>query len=91
MSAAFTHIGGLAFTGHIHAAKLYGHGDYNGKRHALNGPQTPYEGAKYKAICGKAITAQDDGNSLSVWAGTDAAKVTCRACRKKLPTKQEQS
>lgn len=82
--ATYTHTGFRPFTGHIHAARLYGHGDYQGKRHALNGPATPYEGAEYTALCGASIRAYDDGNQLCVQPVEKfpTAKITCKRCAK---------
>jgi len=83
--ASYTHLGFRSQTGYVHRSNfLAGHGDYRGKVHALTGPERPYEGARYQALCGKSVVCDDDGAALCVWPADDSAGngVTCRKCRK---------
>lgn len=83
----YTHIGHSLTVGYVHAARHYGHADYRGVNHALTGPARPYEGADYRALCGKTVRAGDDGerDRLTVVAVTPDAYgsgVSCKRCRK---------
>jgi hypothetical protein len=85
MKPGYTHTGFRPFTGHIHAARLYGHADYRGKRHALNGPSRPYEGARYIAICGASVVCGDDGElTVQSVEKLPTAVITCKRCAKLL-------
>lgn len=80
----FTHVGFTReLASAVHAGKLYGHGEYAGVSHALNGPHL-YEGAQFTALCGKRVTADHDGESLSVTPSVDSKGVTCKRCLKLL-------
>lgn len=81
----YTHIG-YRDVGYIHGARLYGHRDYRGKRHALMGSENIHSGAAYKSLCGATITADHDGERFNVWPllkGMDVgAGVTCKRCKR---------
>ena len=78
-----THVG-YRDIGYIHGPRLYGHADYRGKRHALNGGENIYSGAVYTALCGVHVAAKHDGERFNVWATPKGmgpmAGVTCKRC-----------
>lgn len=78
----YTHTGYHRQAGHVHTGRLYGHKDYRGKRHALNGTPRTYSGAVYTALCGEKIVAEHDGESFNVepTAETNGDYVRCRRC-----------
>jgi hypothetical protein len=85
----FTHVGFTRAVGHVHAARLYGHADYRGRAHALNGVSQPYSGAVYAAVCGERVTADHDGESFNVWPAADGVGVRCKRCLKIIRARAE--
>jgi hypothetical protein len=84
--AFYTHVGYEAMTGYVHGPRLFGHADYRGKSHALNGSATAYEGALYRSLCGRTIRADEDmqHGCLSVRKADDenGSGVSCKRCRR---------
>ena len=80
--ATHTHIGFSREVGHVHSGRLYGHADYRGKTHALNGCSNIYSGAGYKALCGKIVVADHDGYSFNVSTASDEDYISCKKCRR---------
>lgn len=80
--ATFTHVGfRREMASKVHRGKLYGHGDYAGAVHALNGTKNTYDGARYMAVCGKEVMAESDHHGdFNVVPGS--AGVTCKKCQK---------
>lgn len=79
----YTHVGFRRETGRIHGASLYGHADYSGTRHALNGTANTFSGATYKALCGKVVIAEHDGERFNVLPATEGngVNVSCKRCK----------
>lgn len=82
--AAHTHTGYRRETGYIHSNRLYGHADYKGKIHALNGAAHTYSGAMYTALCGKTVSAEHDGERFNIAPAAEGWRVTCKRCLKAL-------
>lgn len=81
--AFYTHTAYRRTVGNVHAGRLYGHKDYRGKTHAVNGSANIYSGEGYRALCGEFIAADHDGYGFNVHPATDenGAGVTCKRCR----------
>jgi hypothetical protein len=83
--STYTHVGFKRFTGYIHRAKLYGHRDYHGVIHAINGESAGslHEGKPYVSLCGKSVIADTDFDGrYNLWHASEGPKVTCKRCAK---------
>ena len=89
MMTPYTHVGSRREVGHVHAGRLYGHKDYSGRLHALCGCSNVYSGGTYKALCGKVVVADHDGEGFNVRPASSVVGegVGCKACRRILDRK----
>ena len=85
----YSHVGYRREVGHVHTGRLYGHKDYTGRRHALNGGANLFSGAGYRSLCGEYVCADHDGYSFNVLPaeGQDGAGVSCKRCLRKIKAK----
>jgi hypothetical protein len=83
----YTHVGYLRETSHVHTGRLYGHADYRGRSHALNGTANTYSGAVYRSLCGREVIAEHDGESFNVRPSSGQEYVSCARCRKAIKAK----